>query len=139
MYKIIYAIEIVQCKCIYGTSASSNCVNASNYTSDAASVSSEFGNTNFIWMVITLQLLLILTELIEKKYEFNVKDDTFNSVKKEITIYTQWEMTSVLLHKATRFKLIISYSFQSQSTLFWELFKWEKICNWVQIGGIVLM
>ncbi len=81
MYKIIYAFEIVQCKCIYGTSASSNCVNASNYTSDAASVSSEFGNTNFIWMVITLELLLILTELIEKKYEFNVKDDTFNKVR----------------------------------------------------------
>ncbi len=47
-------------------------------------------------------------------------------------------MTSVLLHTATHFKLTISSSFQSQSTLFWELFKWEKICNLVQIGGIVM-
>ncbi len=43
-----------------------------------------------------------------------------------MTIYKQCEMTSVLLHKATTFKLTISSSFQSQSTLFWELFKWEK-------------
>ncbi len=34
--------------------------------------------------------------------------------------------------------LTISSSFLSQSTLFWELFKWEKICNLVQIGGIVM-
>ncbi len=47
-------------------------------------------------------------------------------------------MTSVLLHTATHFKLTISSSFQSQSTLFWELFKWEKICNSVQIGEIVM-
>ncbi len=47
-------------------------------------------------------------------------------------------MISVLLHTATHFKLTISSSFQSQSTLFWELFKWEKICNLVQIGGIVM-
>ncbi len=55
-----------------------------------------------------------------------------------MTIYKQWEMTSVLLHKATHFKLTISSSFQSQSTLFWELFKWEKISKLVQIGGIVM-
>ncbi len=35
-------------------------------------------------------------------------------------------------------KLTISASFQSQSTLFWELFKWEKISKLVQIGGIVM-
>ncbi len=29
-------------------------------------------------MVTTLQFLIILTELIETKYEFDVKDDTFN-------------------------------------------------------------
>ncbi len=56
----------------------------------------------------------------------------------KITIYKQWEMTSVLLHTATHFKWTISSSFQSQSTLFWELFKWENICNLVQIGGIVM-
>ncbi len=55
-----------------------------------------------------------------------------------MTIYKLWEITSVLLHKATNFKLTISFSFQSQSTLFWELFKWEKICTLVQIGGIVM-
>ncbi len=47
-------------------------------------------------------------------------------------------MTSVLLHTATHFKLTISSSFQSQSTLFSELFKREKICNLDQIGGIVM-
>ncbi len=47
-------------------------------------------------------------------------------------------MISVLLHTATHFKWTISSSFQSQSTLFWELFKWEKICNLVEIGGIVM-
>ncbi len=55
-----------------------------------------------------------------------------------MAIYKPWEITSVLLHTATNFKLTISSSFQSQSTLFWELFKWEKICNLVQIGGIVM-
>ncbi len=55
-----------------------------------------------------------------------------------MTICKQWEMTSVLLHTVTRFKLTISSSFQSQSTLFLKLFKWEKICNSVQIGGIVM-
>ncbi len=55
-----------------------------------------------------------------------------------MTIYKQWVMTSVLLHKATNFKLTLSFSFQSQSTLFWELCKWEKICKLVQIGGIVI-
>ncbi len=40
-------------------------------------------------------------------------------------------MTSVLLYTATSFQLIvISTSFQSQSTLFWE-----NICNLVQIGA----
>ncbi len=34
------------------------------------------------------------------------------------TIHKQWEMTSVLLHKATHFKLTMSSSFQSLSTLF---------------------
>ncbi len=53
-------------------------------------------------------------------------------------IYKQWEMASVLLHTVTRFKLTISSSFQSQSTLFLKLFKWEKICELVQIGGIVI-
>ncbi len=53
-----------------------------------------------------------------------------------MTIYKQWEITSVLLH-TTRFKLTISSSFQTRNTLFWELFKWEKICKFVQIGGIV--
>ncbi len=53
-------------------------------------------------------------------------------------ICKQWEMTSVLLHTETHFKLTISASFQSQSTLFWELFQWEKICKLVQIGGIVI-
>ncbi len=48
-------------------------------------------------------------------------------------------MTSVLLHTATHFKLTISSSFQSQSTLFRELFKWEKICNFFEIGGIVML
>ncbi len=47
-------------------------------------------------------------------------------------------MTSVLFHTATHFKLTISSSFQSQSTSFWELFKWENICNLVQIEGIVM-
>ncbi len=47
-------------------------------------------------------------------------------------------MTPVLLHTATHFKLIISSSFQAQSTLFLELFKWEKICKLVKIGGIVM-
>ncbi len=56
----------------------------------------------------------------------------------KMSICKQWEITSVLLHKATRFKLTISSSFQSQSTLLWELFKWEKICKLVQIGGIVI-
>ncbi len=38
---------------------------------------------------------------------------TFNKGKgKEITIYKQWEIASVLLHKATNFKLSISPSFQ---------------------------
>ncbi len=67
---------------------------------------------------------------------------TFNKVR---GIYKQWEMTSALLHTATNFKLIIiikeiiiSSSFQSQSILFWELFKWEKICNIFQIWGIVM-
>ncbi len=55
-----------------------------------------------------------------------------------MAIYKPWEITSVLLHTATNFKLTISSSFQSQSTLFWELFKWEKICNLVQIEGIVM-
>ncbi len=54
-----------------------------------------------------------------------------------MTIYKQWEITSVLLH-TTRFKLTISSSFQSRNILFWELFKWEKICKLVQIGGIVI-
>ncbi len=53
-------------------------------------------------MVTTLQFLIILTELIE----FDLKDDTFNKVCK------QWEITSVLLRKATHFKLTISSSFQ---------------------------
>ncbi len=51
---------------------------ASNTTSDAAvssAVEIEFVNTNFIWMVSTLQFLIILTELIERKSEFDVKDD----------------------------------------------------------------
>ncbi len=47
-------------------------------------------------------------------------------------------MTCVLLHKTTTFKLTISSSFQSQSTLFLELFKWEKQFKLVQIGGIVM-
>ncbi len=63
---------------------------------------------------------------------------TFNKVRGKITIYKQWEITSVLFHTETHFKLTISSSFQSQSTLFWELFKWENICNLVQIGGIVM-
>ncbi len=45
-------------------------------------------------------------------------------------------MTSILIYTATHFNYFSS--FQSQSTLFWELFKWEKICNLVQIGGIVM-
>ncbi len=53
-----------------------------------------------------------------------------------MTIYKQWEMTSVLLHKATHLKFTISSSFLSQSTLFLELFKWEKICKLVQIGEL---
>ncbi len=55
-----------------------------------------------------------------------------------MTIYKPWEMTSVLLHKETNFNVIINSSFQSQSTLFWELFRWEKICKLVQIGAIVM-
>ncbi len=51
-----------------------------------------------------------------------------------MSIYKQWEMTSVLLHSATNFKLTISSSFRSQITLFWELFTWEKICN---LGGTI--
>ncbi len=51
-----------------------------------------------------------------------------------MSIYKEWEMTSVLLHKAIHFKWTIP--FQSQSTLFWELFKWEKICKLVQIGEL---
>ncbi len=47
------------------------CVNASNTTSDAASVSSaverSFVNSNFIWIVTTLQFFIILTEFIETK------------------------------------------------------------------------
>ncbi len=50
-----------------------------------------------------------------------------------MTIYKQWEMTSVLLHKTTYFRLLIPSSFQSQST---DLFK--LICKLVQIGGIVM-
>ncbi len=88
-------------------------------------------------MVTTLQFIIILTELIETKQEFDVKDDTFNKVREEITIYKQWEITSVLINKATHLKLTIYSSFQSQSTLFWEMFKWEKICKLVQIGGII--
>ncbi len=46
------------------------CVNASNTTSDAASVSSavffwSFLNTDLIWMATTLQFLIMQTELIE--------------------------------------------------------------------------
>ncbi len=55
-----------------------------------------------------------------------------------MTINKHWDMTSVLLHKATHFRLTIFSSFQSQSTLFWEMFKWEKICKLVQIGEIVI-
>ncbi len=47
-----------------------------------------------------------------------------------MAICKQWEMTCFVAY--------ISSSFQSQSTLFWELFKWEKICNSVQIEGIVM-
>ncbi len=36
-------------------------------------------------------------------------------------------------------KLLISTSFQSQSTLFWELFKWENICNLAQIVKQIVM
>ncbi len=56
-----------------------------------------------------------------------------------MTISKQWEMTSVLLLKTSHFKSTLSSTFQSQSTLFWELFKWEKICKLVQIGGIVML
>ncbi len=45
------------------------CVNTSNATSDAASVSSEFVDTDFIWMVAAPQFLIILTELIETMKE----------------------------------------------------------------------
>ncbi len=53
-----------------------------------------------------------------------------------MTIYKQWEITSVLLHKATNFKLTISSSETDHFIL--ELFKWDKICKLVQIGGIVI-
>ncbi len=45
----------------------------------------------------------------------------------EMTIYKWWEITSVLLHKATRFNLTISSSFQSQSTLFWVVYMRENL------------
>ncbi len=54
------------------------CVNTSNTTSDAASVSSEFVDTDFIWMVAAPQFLIILTELIETMKEFDEKAETFN-------------------------------------------------------------
>ncbi len=63
---------------------------------------------------------------------------TFNKVRGKKLPFVNSGKWHVLLHKATHFKLTISSSFQSQSTLFWELFKWEKICNSVQIGGIVM-
>ncbi len=77
-------------------------------------------------MVITLQFLIMLTESIETKYEFDVKDDTFNKVMGKRWLFINLAMTSDLLHKATHFMLTISSSFQSQRTLFWELFKWEE-------------
>ncbi len=55
-----------------------------------------------------------------------------------MTIIYSGKLHLFLLHKATHFKLTISSSFQSQSTLFWDLFKWQKICKLVQIGGIVI-
>ncbi len=50
------------------------CVNTSNATSDAASVSSEFLDTDFIWMVAAPQFLIILIETMK---EFDVKAETF--------------------------------------------------------------
>ncbi len=55
-----------------------------------------------------------------------------------MTIYKQWEITSVLLHKATHFKLTISSSFQSQSTLFYSCLSERKSVKIVQIGGIAM-
>ncbi len=55
-----------------------------------------------------------------------------------MTIYKEWEMTSVLFHKATHFKLTISFLFPVTEHLFWKLCKWDTICKLVQIGGIVI-
>ncbi len=61
---MIYAFEMFQCKCIYGSSASSNCVNASNTASDAAS---QQWKDSVLILTSTLQFLIMLTELIETK------------------------------------------------------------------------
>ncbi len=57
---------------------------------------------------------------------FGVEDDIhLISLGEKMPIYKhsgQWHLFCYI-------KLLISTSFQSQSTLFWELFKWENICN----------
>ncbi len=48
-------------------------------------------------------------------------------------------MTSVLLYTATPFQwIVISTSFLVKEHFLLELFKWENICNFVQIGAIVM-
>ncbi len=64
---------------------------------------------------------------------------TFNKVRgKKRPFINSGKLHLFCYIKQLSFKLTISSSFQSQSPLFYELFKWEKIGKLVQIGGIVI-